>query len=216
MTKIKEIYVSNKTMFEKRLAAFKKIWSQGNDLKIFEELCYCLCTPREKAKNALNAINALTMNNYDLLINGNYKIIDKVLYGNKIALHPIKAERIIKNRKIFYPNTKNILQSKYCFDNIKKVRKELVRDVVGFGFKEASHFLRNIGFGCDLAIIDRHIKNQLVEYGVIESNAKYKNITEKQYYEIEERMIQFANKIKIPVDILDMLLMYSENKEVIK
>jgi len=216
MEEIKEIYDSNKAMFEERLSSFKKVWKQGNDLKIFAELCYCLCTPREKAKNALNAVNALSKNNYEILISGNKNKIDKVLCENNIALHPDKADRIIINRKLFFPNTKNILQLKYCFDDIKKVREELVRDVVGFGFKEASHFLRNIGFGSDLAIIDRHIKNQLVKYGVIADDVKSASITKKRYYEIEEKMIQFAHKIKIPVDILDMLLIYAENKEIMK
>jgi len=216
MEKIKEIYDTNKTMFEERLFSFKKVWTQGNDLKIFAELCYCLCTAREKAKNALSAVNSLSENNYEILINGNKNKIDKVLCENNIALHPDKADRIIKNRKIFYPNTRNILQSKYCLDDIKKAREELVRDVVGFGFKEASHFLRNIGFGGNLAIIDRHIKNQLVKYGVIAEHTKSASITKKQYYEIEEKMIQFAHKIKIPVDILDMLLIYAENKEITK
>jgi len=213
---IKEIYNANKTMFEKRLASFKKVWKQGDDIKIFEELCYCLCTPREKAKNALNAVNSLAKNNYKLLIKGDRDKIDRALCENNIALHPAKADRIVKNRKIFYPNTKNILQSRYCFDDIKQVREQLVRDVVGFGFKEASHFLRNIGFGSHLAIIDRHVKNQLVKYGVITDNTEFTSITKKRYYEIEEKMMQFARKIKIPMDILDMLLMYSENKEIIK
>jgi N-glycosylase/DNA lyase len=216
MKELKQIYTSNKPMFEKRLVSFKKVWTQGNDLKIFAELCYCLCTAREKAKNALNVVDSLSENNYEILIHGDKKKVDKVLRENNIALHPDKADRIIINRKIFYPNTRNILQSKYCFDDIKKAREELVRDVVGFGFKEASHFLRNIGFGGNLAIIDRHIKNQLIKYGVIADDIKSTSITKKRYYEIEEKMIQFAHKIKIPVDILDMLLIYTENKEIIK
>jgi len=216
MKELNQLYNSNKSMFEERLSSFKKVWTQGSDIKIFAELCYCLCTAREKAKNALNAVDSLSKNNYKVLINGDKNKIDKVLCENNIALHPDKADRIIKNRKLFYPNTRNILQSKYCFDDIKKAREELVRDVVGFGFKEASHFLRNIGFGGNLAIIDRHIKNQLIKYGVIAEHTKSASITKKRYYEIEEKMIQFARKIKIPVDILDMLLIYAENKEIIK
>ena len=204
-------------MFKARLSSFKKVWTHGSDVRIFEELCYCICTAREKAENALNAVSALTKNNYDILVNGNYDKIDKVLFENGIALHPVKAERILKNRAVFYPNTKKKLQEKYRFDNIREVREGLVRDVIGFGCKEASHFLRNIGCGSGLAIIDRHIKRQLIKYGVInESGAARTNISKKQYYEIEERMTEFANKLEIPMDILDMVLMYRENKEIIK
>jgi N-glycosylase/DNA lyase len=211
---IKKLYNSNKRIFEDRLSSFKKVWTDGNDLKIFEELCYCICTPREKVENALNAIKSLTDNNYDLLINGDFYKIDKILEKTKIALHSKKADRIIKNRDKFYPNTKEILKG-YNFDiNIKKGREKLIHDVVGFGPKESSHFLRNIGFGSNLAIIDRHIKKQLEKYKVIEKDSKMN--TKKQYYDIEEKMIKFAKEIERPVDILDMVLMYSENKEIIK
>jgi len=211
---IKKIYNTNKAMFEDRLSSFRKVWADGDDLKIFEELCYCICTPREKAENALNAINSLTDNNCELLTNGDYDKIDEVLCRNGIALHPKKATRIINNRAMFYPNTKKKLIEKYNFDNIMEVREGLVRDVAGFGFKEASHFLRNIGFGSNLAIIDRHIKKQLEKYEVIKKGSTIN--TKKQYYKIEEKIIKFAKEIEMPIDFLDMVLMYSENKEIIK
>jgi len=35
MDELKEIYRANKTIFEKRLRSFKKVWTQGSDIKIF-------------------------------------------------------------------------------------------------------------------------------------------------------------------------------------
>jgi len=214
---IRLIYTSNKKIFEKRLLSFKKLWKDGNDLDLFGELCYCICTSREKAVKAQNAINALMKNN--ILVKGNYDDIDKVLIENGIALHPQKAERIIKNREIFFPNTKNVLQIKYDFKDIIKTREDIINDVAGFGMKEASHFLRNIGFGDNIAILDRHIINQLIKYGIIEKIEKKKSgvsVTKKQYYEIEKLMIQFSKKIMIPMNILDMVLIYVENNEIMK
>jgi thermostable 8-oxoguanine DNA glycosylase len=42
-----------------------------------------------------------------------------------------------------------------------------VGNVKGIGYKEAGHFLGNIGFNQDLAILDRHILKNLKKLGVI-------------------------------------------------
>lgn len=52
-------------------------------------------------------------------------------------------------------------------------------------YKEASHFLRNVGFGEDIAILDRHILKNLVKLEVI--NELPKTLTPKLYLEIEEK-----------------------------
>ena len=39
---------------------------------------------------------------------------------------------------------------------------------MGLGYKEASHFLRNIGLSEDIPILDRHILKNLVLLGAID------------------------------------------------
>ena len=84
----------------------------------------------------------------------------------------------------------------------------------GLGYKEASHFLRNIGVGLDLAILDRHIIKNLKRYGVIEEVPK--SLTPKKYLEIEEKMKEFARRIDIPMPELDLLFWSMETGEVFK
>ena len=72
------------------------------------------------------------------------------------------------------------------FENSFAARDWLVNEVKGYGFKEASHFLRNIGLGEDLAILDRHILKNLARVGVIDEVPS--SMTEKNYKEIEEKM----------------------------
>jgi N-glycosylase/DNA lyase len=213
MHDLQAIYLLHKIKFDERLETFRSLWINGSDLDIFAELCYCLCTPREKAANALIAVDELCRQN--MLGSGSIEAVDGILLNSGIALHPQKAGRIIKNRGLFYPDTKNKLNAQaLCGRTIFKSREALIDLVTGFGYKEASHFLRNIGFGGKLCILDRHIINQLIRYKIID-NQKY-NLTGKKYIEIENTMTRFAEKEGIPLDALDLVLMYQETPDVLK
>ena len=82
------------------------------------------------------------------------------------------------------------------------------------GYKEASHFLRNIGMGERLAILDRHILKNLVLLGVLDEVPMSMNAN--RYLEIEKRLLDYSDKIKIPADHLDLLLWYKETGEIFK
>ena len=75
-----------------------------------------------------------------------------------------------------------------------------VRAVTGLGLKEASHFLRNIGRGEDLAILDRHILRNLLRHRVI--GRMPKSLTPKRYLVIEERMEAFSEAVGISLGAL--------------
>jgi N-glycosylase/DNA lyase len=213
MGELRNIYASRNRLIDEKLKAFRRIWEQGGDECIFEELCYCLCTSREKAANALKAVAALKEKN--LLLKGGAEKVAVVLKKSGIALYPQKAEKIILNRKIFYPGTKEKIHRQFLsLSSIFEARKELADQIPGIGLKEASHFLRNIGFGSETCILDTHVINQLLEYGVIPE--KPKTLTRKRYYAIEAAMIHFAGKEGIPLDALDLVFMFKENPEISK
>ena len=90
----------------------------------------------------------------------------------------------------------------------------MVKSIKGIGYKEASHFLRNIGLGEDLAILDRHILKNLKLLGVIEKIPK--SLSRKKYFEIEGKMYEFAKEIQIPIGCLDLLLWYKQTGEIFK
>ena len=93
-------------------------------------------------------------------------------------------------------------------------RKWILKNIKGMGLKEASHVLRNLGFGENIAILDRHILRNLNELNVIDSIPK--TITEKKYYEIEEKMRNYSKFCKINMNELDLVLWYKEAGEVFK
>ena len=94
-----------------------------------------------------------------------------------------------------------------------RLRDWLVLNVKGLGWKEASHFLRNIGCR-NLAILDRHILRNLQRHRVIRSLPK--TLTKKQYHTIEQKFARFAETVGISMDELDLLFWSRETGEILK
>jgi N-glycosylase/DNA lyase len=97
-------------------------------------------------------------------------------------------------------------------ENEIEIREWIVKNLKGLGMKEASHFLRNIGY-VDVAIIDKHIINLLVNEGLIE---KPKVITPKKYVEIENILRELAERTGTSLGELDLYLWYLQTNTVLK
>ena len=111
-------------------------------------------------------------------------------------------------------STRSLRATLSGFADPAEAREWLVANIKGMGYKEASHFLRNIGLGENLAILDRHILKNLVLLGVI--NEAPASLSKRIYLEIEGKMAAFSQETKIPMGHLDLLLWYKEAGEVFK
>ena len=89
-----------------------------------------------------------------------------------------------------------------------------MKNLTGLGYKEAGHFLRNIGFGERIAILDRHILKNLYSLGVIEEIPA--SLSGKKYLDIEKKMADFSKEMHIPLSHLDLLLWSKETGEIFK
>jgi N-glycosylase/DNA lyase len=126
-----------------------------------------------------------------------------------------KAKYIIEARKTFSSNGQVSIKPK--IEKLVKNKNErdwLVRNVKGIGYKEASHFLRNIGLGEKFAILDRHVLKNLKLLEIIKEIPEF--LSKKRYLEIENKMKNFADIIKIPLSHLDLLLWYKETGKIFK
>lgn len=79
--------------------------------------------------------------------------------------------------------------------------------------KEASHFLRNTGTK-GLCIIDKHVLKVMRELKVIKENEEPSN--EEKYKEIEQKIIKYANKNNLDIDILDLAAWSYKTGKIIK
>lgn len=205
-----QLYAEKKDEVKKRLQDFNQVF-QESDERVFAELAFCLCTPQSKATTCWNAISSLTKNN--LLFSGNEEQIKPFL--NAVRFSENKTKYIVEARNLFTNNSQLQIKNKIKnFQNSQQAREWLVENVKGFGMKEASHFLRNVGMGNDLAILDVHILKNLQELQVIKEIPK--SLTPKKYLEIERQMTEFSGKIGIPFDEMDLLLWSKETGHVFK
>ncbi|MFX0023913.1 MAG: N-glycosylase, partial [Candidatus Hermodarchaeota archaeon] len=88
----------------------------------------------------------------------------------------------------------------------------LVKNVKGIGYKEASHFLRNIGY-TEYAIVDFHIVDLLVKHNFIE---KPKTMTKSKYLEIEKILKSIGSELELNMAELDLYLWYLETGKILK
>jgi N-glycosylase/DNA lyase len=207
---IKQVYSKFKEEIENRRDKFKKIGKNATPEELFVELAFCILTPQSKAKMCWEAV--LEMSKKDILLRGTKKAINKEL--QKVRFKNKKTDYLLEARNKFFKDNNSI------YNNIKKtkspvaLREYLVKNVKGIGYKEASHFLRNIGLGAEIAILDRHILRNLVGLGVIK---KYPtNLSEKKYVEIEVKMKKLSKHLDIPMDTLDHVFWAKETGEVFK
>ncbi|MER3524810.1 MAG: DNA lyase [Ignavibacteria bacterium] len=171
------------------------------------ELIYCMLTPQSSAVHASRALEALKAEHalHD------ERIITDVLARREhyIRFHRTKARHIVAVMRQFDQIAAVLNNGTDAFER----RRWLVQHVKGVGWKEASHFLRNVGHR-DLAILDRHILKNLQRHGVIRSLPK--TLTAKRYLAIEQRFRRFAQTLGVSMDEVDLLFWSNETGQILK
>ena len=191
-------YRKKRYQIKKKLKEFGDLY-KSNDECIFKELCFCILTPQSKAIYCDEAVKELVRSG--LLLKGEKSDIKANL--RRVRFPNSKASYLIAARKAFKKRGRFDLKSKIDEGNIFKTREWFVKNIKGLGYKEASHFLRNIGFGNDIAILDIHILRSLKRYGIIKKIPSL--INRKIYLNVENKMRGFSLKIGIPLQELDLL-----------
>ena len=156
-------------------------------------------------------------------------LIDKRLIGHELPIKDLNKIEIsvrnvlrtpikIENRKVSYrfPNIRarqiadihqtvnnygtslsNIL---YSVNDPHDLREFLINHFSGIGPKQASMFIRNIGFSYDLAILDKHVIN----YMQVTNMCKNIGIPgKKEYLSVEAELVKYASDIGYKVGFVD-------------
>ena len=200
MGDLNERHQAIKTEISEALLRFSRVKPE----QYFYELCFCLLTPQSNAYKCDEAVQLLKKQGF---------------YGKDIDPKPF-----LRNKTRFYINKSVYLEGmKQNYNEIFEIitsdilgyekREFLVKNVKGLGYKEASHFLRNIGHR-NLAILDRHILRNMKRHGAIRSIPR--SITPKKYFLIEKKFMKFSDSIGIPMDELDLLFWANETGKVFK
>jgi len=193
-----------------RLNEFRSIWNTGDDTALFIELVFCLLTPQSGARRCWQAVETLLKD--DCLFGGCFDDICRVL--NIVRFKNNKSSYIIEAREFFMIRGNSLRSILGGLNDAAERREWLVRNVRGLGYKEASHYLRNIGLGESIAILDRHILRSMESLGLIGEIPS--SLSPRRYREIEETLRVFSSRIGIPLDHLDFVLWYMETGDIFK
>lgn len=208
---IRNTHLARRKEIRNRLAEFREIWTNGSNTKLFEELVYCIFTAGCSARMGLRSVEAIRK----LLPNGTQKKIENTLVG---------THRYPAARAGYIIITRNFLK-RDCGLNLKKrlddfndpiARRDWVareKQIKGIGYKESSHYLRNIGLS-GYAILDKHVLRSMAELGVIDSPQP--PTTRAKYLTIEKKLKDLAREIEIDFDELDLVLWSMKTGEVLK
>lgn len=198
---------------KKRLSEFDEVWQQGSDARLFEELVFCIFTAGASARMGLNSVDAIR----SLLLDGDSDEMTRVLKSAGAHRFPVARPRyIVTTRAYFRTSFGMALRSRLrSFSDPLERRDWLAQEkqIKGLGYKEASHFLRNIGVKGH-AILDKHVMKCLAEVGIVDSTKPPS--TRKKYLELEKEFLRFARDIKINCDELDLVLWSMKTGEILK
>lgn len=196
-----------------RLREFRDVWHNGSDARLWEELVYCIFTAGASARMGLRAVEAIR----PLLEQGAAEAMTR-------ALVKARAYRYYNARPAYVVTTRDYLQQSFAmrlrdrlngFSDPLERRDWLAKEprIKGLGYKESSHFLRNIGFK-GYGILDKHVLRCLSELGAIDSPKP--PTTRSRYLEVESRMQEFSRQLQIDFDELDLVLWSMKTGEVLK
>ena len=192
-----------KDLVSKRINEFKEL-GKGSCEALFKELCFCILTANYNAEKGIKIQKVIG----DGFLNMKYEELAKKLrvLGHRF---PETRARYIVGAREYAKSLRDILAQ---FGSEEKAREWLVKNIKGIGYKEASHFLRNIG--CfNLSILDIHIINLLEHYGIVK---RPKSLTKKKYLEIENILREIAKRLNLTLGELDLYLWYMGTGKVLK
>ena len=197
-------------------------WQKYSEQDFIREAAICICSSQMRYEVAVAAGNKIA--NLNSIKNGDFYLSERCINDIKTAfIEPLNVCIDLKQRTI-YPRFKNRIvhnlvqtfktfrENDLTFKSIliksvngKQARKKLTESVTGFGPKQASLFLRGIGYCSDLAIIDTHILDYLrLVRGI---TPKISTLSTFPIYEqIDNEFIQIANDFQYKVGNFDLAI----------
>ncbi len=210
---VRGAHAARRNEIRARLRQFHVVWKTASDARLWEEMVFCIFTAGASAKMGLRSVEAIR----PLLANGRQQAMTR-------ALVSAGAHRFPNARPEYVVTTRDYLQGSCAMRLRERLngfgdpfdrRDWLATEprIKGLGYKEASHYLRNIGFK-GYSILDKHIVRCLAELGVIDSPKPPAN--RHRYLETESKMRQFATDAGIDFDELDLVLWSMKTGEILK
>ncbi|HSU26549.1 MAG TPA: N-glycosylase/DNA lyase [Pyrinomonadaceae bacterium] len=208
---IKRAHSERREEIRRRLSDFEAVWRKGSDRDLWEEMVFCFFTGGCSARMGLRSVEAVR----SILLTGTREEFVAALRG--VHRYPNERARYIEESRNFLLTDCDLrLRQRLAgFADRNERRDWLVKEkgIKGLGYKEASHFLRNIGF-TGYAILDKHVLRSMAELKIID-DPKPPN-SGSRYLTVEERLKSLASTLGIDFDELDLVLWSMKTGEILK
>ncbi|MEA1905223.1 MAG: N-glycosylase/DNA lyase [Candidatus Hadarchaeota archaeon] len=188
----------------RRIEEFGETRSKGDE-RWFSELCFCILTANSSARLGIRIQEKLGEKGFLAL---SLPELTRELRAMGHRFYRKRAEFITEARDL--RRLKEIIRD---LSTATEAREWLVKNVKGLGYKEASHFLRNIGYD-GVAILDRHVLRTLHKEGIIERVPHH--LSKSDYLSIEQKLREVAEKAGLTLAELDLYLWYMATGEILK
>ncbi len=209
--KIKIAHAERRGEIRRRISEFEAVRQSGTDERLWEEMVFCFFTGGCSARMGMRSIEAVR----PILLTGDHAELANALSGRH-RYPNARAGYIVASRAFLQEHCEMRLREKLeSFDNDFERRDWLVKEkrIKGLGYKEASHYLRNIGLK-GYAILDKHVLRSLAELGIIENPSPPQ--TRAKYLATEEKLKELAALAEIDFDELDLVLWSMKTGEILK
>lgn len=201
LEELERIRVEARPLVEARWAEFEELRQRGSEDDLYSELCFCILTANWSAHGGMRA---------QKLIGHGFSILSLEELTEKL--------KAVGHR---YPEAraKYIVENRWLLGKLREViaqpdpREFIVKNVKGLGWKESSHFLRNVAFP-DYAILDKHVLRTMHLHGLIDEIPK--GWTRKKYLDYEKRLRKAADAFGESLGKFDLYLWYMIKKKVDK
>jgi N-glycosylase/DNA lyase len=208
---IRSAHEERRDQILERLSEFRRLNDSGTDEQFWEEMVFCFFTGGCSAAMGMRAVEAVRPH----LQNGSRDQIAASLSG--VHRYPnARARYVVESRTYLADNFQmRIRETLFGFECRIERRDWLARTkgIKGLGYKEASHFLRNVGFS-GYAILDKHVLNCLAELSLIDDPKPPS--TRTRYLAVEEKVKYLADETGIGFDELDLVLWSMKTNAILK
>lgn len=183
-------------------------WASQSEDSLWRELVSCILGSRVRFEVAYAAVERLE--DYELLTARRRESRFKQYEDDAIAalsggypFYRIRARQLRKAAERLYGRSESIRGFLRDAPDVREARRLLSEEIAGLGPKQASLFLRNIGFADHVAILDVHVLTYMNWAGLTEKPLKSVPTIQK-YETLEDTFIKHAISLGCSPDRFDL------------
>ncbi len=115
----------------------------------------------------------------------------------------LRAKQISTAAAAIYDNGGSIRRLLHDVQNVRELRRHLSAEVAGIGPKQASLFIRNVGYTAHVAVLDTHVLTYMNWIGLMPSPLRVVR-TVRQYEMLEDVFVEHSWSAGFPPSLYDL------------